>query len=54
MLNIYSNKCYSFELSIQINFSQFPQKILSSTTVFNVDDKKEGFLSTTSAYYNDF
>jgi len=29
-------------------------KTFSSTTVFNIDKNKERFLSTKSAYYNDF
>ncbi len=32
----------------------FFTKILSSTTVFNVDNNKKCFLSSKSAYYNDF
>ncbi len=29
-------------------------KLLSSTTVLSIDKNKKGFLSTKSAYYNDF
>jgi len=29
-------------------------KILSSTTVFNIDNTKKYFLSSKSSYYNDF
>ncbi len=32
----------------------FSQKILGSTTVFNIDNNQKCFLSSNSAYYNDF
>jgi len=52
------NKCCSFELSsyqrILRTMITASTKILSSTTVFNIDSKKKCFLSTKSTFYSDF
>ncbi len=53
MLQKKSNKRCSFELSIHyiiLNNITVSMKILSSTTVFNIDKNKKCFLSTKSAY----
>jgi len=43
------NKCCSFELLSVIRLS-VSTKILSSTTVFNIDNNKKCFLSSKSSY----
>jgi len=52
------NKCCSFELPpyqrILRTMITASTKILSSTTVFNIDSKKKCFLSTKSTFYSDF
>ncbi len=45
--NYFSNKCFELELSIH-------QRILCSTTVFNIDNNQKFVLSSKSAYYYDF
>ncbi len=51
-----SNKCCSFEFSIHPGEKKWPvsAQILSSTAVFNTGNNKKYFLSSKSAYYNDF
>ncbi|MDN8907574.1 hypothetical protein Q0O77_14770, partial [Staphylococcus aureus] len=53
-----SNKCCSFELSIHQRIlkksTTVSTKILSSTTVFNIDNNMTFYLSTKSACSNDF
>ncbi len=61
--NIYHVTKPIFQINVELpihqrimkkNLSQFPQKIWSSTTVFNIDNNQKCILSSKSAYYYDF